>query len=169
MKRMTRVGLGVGAALIALGLAAGAMAANQNTSDGQPPFRGGRMGPGVMGRGPGIGPLGMLGPIQRLGLTDAQQAQVKAIVESRAEEFRALGERAQDARRALQEAIATDPVNDVTIRQRSAELAAVEADLAIASAHARAEVIKILTTEQRQQLEKFAADRQDRTGRRRGR
>jgi Spy/CpxP family protein refolding chaperone len=168
MKRMTRIGLGVGAALIALGLAAGAMAANQNTSGGQPPFRGGRMGPGAVGRGPGIGPLGMLG-LQRLGLTDAQQEQVKAIVASRAEEFRALGERAQEARRALQEAIATDPVNDVTIRQRSAEVASVEADLAVASAHARAEVIKILTAEQRQQLEKFTAERQERTGRRRGR
>ena len=155
--RMTQMGLGIGAVLIAVGVAAGAMAANQNTNGEQPPFRGGRMGP--KGPGPGFGPLGMLGPIQRLGLTDAQKDQVKSIVDARTEEFRALGERARDARRALQDAIAADPVNDATIRQKSADLALVEADLAVASAHARADVVKLLTAEQREQLKKLAEER----------
>ena len=156
-ERMKRMGLGIGAALIAVGVAAGAMAANQNTNGDQPPFRGGRMGP--KGAGTGFGALNMLGPIQRLGLTDAQREQVRSIVDARAEEFRALGERARDARRALQDAIAADPVNDATIRQKSADLALVEADLAVAGAHARAEVIKVLTAEQREQLKKFAEER----------
>jgi Spy/CpxP family protein refolding chaperone len=157
--RITRIGLGIGAALIAVGIAAGAVAANQNTNGDQPPFRGGRMGP--MGPGPGFG---LLGPIQRLGLTDAQKDQVKGIADAHAEEFKALGERAREARRALQEAIAADPINDATIRQKSAEVAAVDADLAVASAHARSEVLKVLTAEQREQLKKFAEERDARGG-----
>ena len=158
MRHLTRVGLGIGAALIALGMAAGAVAAHQNTNGEQPPFRGGRMGP-PMGRGPGSGPMGMLGPIQRLGLSDAQKEQVKGIIESRAEEFRTLGERAAAARRGLQGAMTADPVNDALIRQKSAEVASVEADLAVASAHARAEVLTILTGEQRGQLAQLATER----------
>jgi Spy/CpxP family protein refolding chaperone len=160
--RITRIGFGLGAAVIAVGIAAGALAANQNTNGNQPPFRGGRMGPmGPMGPGPGFG---LLGPIQRLGLTDAQKDQVKGIAGAHAEEFKALGERAREARRALQEAIAADPINDATIRQKSAEVAAVDADLAVASAHARAEVLKVLTAEQREQLKTFAEERGARGG-----
>ena len=110
-RHITKIGFGIGAALIAVGMAAGVMAANQNTNEQQPPFRGGRMGAPMDRQGPGFGPLGrMLGPIQRLGLTDSQKEQVKGIVDSHAEEFRTLGERARTARQALETAIGASGV-----------------------------------------------------------
>lgn len=158
--RLTRVGVGIGAALIAVGMAAGVMAANQNTNGDQPPFRGGRMGP----MGPGPGPLGMLGPIQRLGLTDPQKDQVKSILDSHASEFKALADRGREARKALEAALTADSVDDAAIRQKSSEVAAVDADMAVTGAHVRAEVLQILTAEQRAQLKTLAADRAERGG-----
>lgn len=156
--RMRHIGLGIGAALIASVMAAGVTAAHQNTNGDQAPLRGGRMG------GPGPGPLGMLGPIQRLGLTDEQKQQVKGIVDSHAEELKALAERGRTARQALEAAISADTVNDATIRQKSADVAAVDADMAVAGAHVRADVLQILTAEQRAQAKKFAAERPERGG-----
>lgn len=166
-KPMARVGLGIGAALMAVGMAAGVMAATQNTSGDQPPFRDGPMGPPPMGPGGfgRMGPMPLLGPLQRLGLSDAQKDQTKAIMESHTEEFKAIGERARAAHIALDQAVMTDPVDDATIRQKSAEVAAVDADMAVAGAHARAEVFQILTPEQREQLKKFAAAREEHQGR----
>ena len=163
--RLRRVGLGIGAALIAFGMAAGAMAANQNTNGAQPPFRGGR---GDRPMGPGPGGFGMLGPIQRLNLTDAQRVQVKGILDSHAEEFKALGERGRTAHDALQAAVNADPVDDAAIRQKSAEVAAVDADMAVTGAHVRAEVLQILTAEQRTELNTIQARRPDRGGPGRG-
>ena len=157
--RMTRIGLGIGAALIAVGMAAGVMAATQNTNADQPPFRGG----GRMGPPPMEGPFGML-PVQRLGLTDAQKDQVKSIMQAHAEEFKALGDRSREAHQGLEAAIGADPLNDSLIRQKSAELAAVDADMAVAGAHARAEVVQILTAAQREELKKITADRDARGG-----
>ncbi|MCC7418444.1 MAG: Spy/CpxP family protein refolding chaperone [Acidobacteria bacterium] len=165
--RMKGVATGLAAAALAVGLAAGTAAATQNTS-GQPRSRGAGMGPG--GMGPGAGALGMLGPIRRLDLTDAQKDQVRNIVQSHAEEFKTLADRSRDARRALQAAINADPIDDAAIRQKSAEVAAVQADMAVAGAHVRAEVLQVLTPAQRERLKTLTAERQTATGRgRRGR
>jgi Spy/CpxP family protein refolding chaperone len=152
------MGLGFGAALIAVGMAAGVTAAAQNTNDGQRPFRAGRMGGPMRPGGPGMGLLGMI-PIQRLHLTDAQKDQVKGILDSKKEEFKALGDRARVAHTALQAAMTADELNDAAIRQASAQVAAVEADMAVAGAHARAEVLQILTADQRAELKKLQAER----------
>lgn len=167
-ERMRRYGLGAAAALIAVGMAAGVLAATQNTNTDQPPFRGGRMGPPPMGPmgpgGPGMGPMNMLGPIQRLGLTDAQKSQVKSILQSHADEFKALADRNRDAHLALEQAVTADTLDDAAIRQKSAEVATVETDMAVTGAHVRAEVLQVLTAEQRDQLKKITADRAQRRG-----
>ena len=116
--------------------------------------RGGPMGPG----GPG-GPMGMLpmfGP--RLGLTDAQKEQVKNIAESHKAEWKSIFDRARTAHDALQDAVTADAVDEGLIRQRSAEVAAVEADMAVARAHAFAEVVQILTADQKAQLKTMQAE-----------
>jgi Spy/CpxP family protein refolding chaperone len=161
-ERMTRVGLGIGAALIAIGLAAGIATATQNTNGQEPPFRGGRMGRPPMGLGgPGMGPMGMMigRIVERLGLSDAQKDQVKTIMQSHADEFKALAGRAGTARGALDQIVMADAVDDGAIRQKSADVAAVEADIAVAGAHVRAEVFQILTAEQKDQLKKLVAER----------
>jgi Spy/CpxP family protein refolding chaperone len=161
-ERTRRFGLGIGAALLAIGMGGGVVTAIQNTSGEAPPFNGGRMGHPLMGPGGAgrMGPMGMIRPlIARLGLTDAQKDQVKAIVQSHAGEFKALGARAASARQALNAAITADTLDDATIRQKSADVAAVDADRAVAGAHLRAEVFQILTDDQKAQAKQMMARR----------
>ena len=74
-------------------------------------------------------------------LTDAQKDQVKAIADSHNDEWKALADRGRAAHVALDEAITADTVDEALIRQKSAEVAAVDADMAVARAHAHAEVL----------------------------
>ena len=156
IKRLT---LGLGAGLIALTAVAGtfAHAQDQDTNRARP-FRGrgaggpgGADGPGGF-RGAG-GPMGMLPRLGRdVSLTDAQREQVKAIAESHREDWKALTDRSRTARMALNAAVTADPVDEVLIRQKSSEVAAVDADIAVARARARAEVVRILTPEQKEKV-----------------
>jgi Spy/CpxP family protein refolding chaperone len=156
VKRMT---LGFGAGLIALTAVAGvfvqAQAQNQDPQSQTGGHRGrgpgGPDGPGRFG-GPG-GPMGILPMLGHdLGLTEAQRDQVKAIAESHKADWRALADRARDAHLALNEAVTTAPVDEALIRQKSSEVAAVDADMAVARARALAEVFQILTPEQKEKL-----------------
>jgi Spy/CpxP family protein refolding chaperone len=180
MTRLTkRFVLASGAGLIVLGVTAGMQASIQNTNQDPAPFsgaRGGQRGPGrPMGPwGPmGLGPDGALGILHRLGarlgLTDAQQDQIKNIAQSHREEWKALGDRARAAHDALEAAIAADTVDDALIRAKSAEVAAVEADMAVASAHARAEAWQVLTKDQQAQAKQIQSDMRTRMKARGGR
>jgi len=149
-----RITLGAAAALLALGVGAGAFvhAQDQTTNPPPRPFRGGPGMPGGRFGGPG-GPMGMLPMIGReLNLTDAQRAQIKAIADAHKDDWKALFDRERAARTALNAAVTADAVDEGLVRQRSAELAAVEGDAAIARAHAYAEMFQILTAEQKTQL-----------------
>ena len=151
-----RIALGAAASLLALGLGAGAFVHAQDQSPDRPPrpSRGGPGGPGRFG-GPG-GPMGMLPMLGReLNLTDAQRDQIKAIADSHQTEWKTIGDRERTAREALNAAITADTVDDALVRQKSAELAAVDADAAVARAHAHAEVVQILTADQKTQLKEL--------------
>lgn len=167
--RLRRIGFAAGASLMALGMAAAVFATSptQNTSAPAPAFSpqrgGGRMG------GP-MGPLGMIGPlVQRLGLTDAQKDQVKAIMGSHSADFKTLGAQAATARKALEQAMLIDPVNDAAVQSASADLAIVESQMAVAGAHVRAEIFQILTDAQKAEVKQIIAQREAMTGRGRGR
>jgi periplasmic protein CpxP/Spy len=165
-----RITLGAVASLLALGLGAGAFVHAQDQTSGQPrrPSRGGPGGPGRFGGpgGPG-GPMGMLPMLGReLNLSDAQRDQITAIADSHKDEWTAIFDRERTAREALTAAITADTVNDALVRQKSAEVAAVEADAAVARAHAHAEVLQILTAEQKAQLKTMRAQMQNRMERR---
>jgi Spy/CpxP family protein refolding chaperone len=153
-ERMRRFGLSIGATLIAVGFGAGALTATQNTSGPQPPFMAGRMGQGF------LGPFGPL--LARLDLTDAQKSQVKTIMQSHADEFKTLGTREATARQALNAAEAADTLDDDTIRQKSADVAVVDADMAVARAHLRAEVFQVLTADQKTAANQLMTRRQGR-------
>ena len=125
---MRNLGLGAGAVLIALGTVAAVHASPQNTNPPPRPFMGrmGRMG------GPGGGPLGRWGMLaSRLGLSDTQRSQIKGILQAHGDELRGLGDKAMAAREALDDAIDSGTVDEAAIRARSAEVAAVEADMAV--------------------------------------
>jgi periplasmic protein CpxP/Spy len=152
-----RFGLGLSAAVLALGMTAAVYAFTQNTAGGQAPF---------MGRGP---MAGIFPPLQRiatrLGLSDAQKDQIKGIVQSHRDEWTSLAGRAATARKALGDAIAADPVDDNAVRQASAGVAAVQADIAVARAHARAEIFQVLTPEQQAQAKQWLSEAREGLGR----
>ena len=166
MTTIKRIGPTIAAMLIAALIAVAGYAAGQDPQGGRPPFPG-RGGPGgPFGRGPGGpgGPLGLIGlPLDRLGLTDAEREQVKAIMDAHQAELRALGEREMTARRALEDAIAADVAVEATIRAHSAELAAIEADMAVMRARVRAEVFQILTPEQQAQVRQIQTEMKQRS------
>src|SRR5436190_18028656 len=132
MTIQTKFSLGVAALVVAAGIAA-AGAHAQNTSGGPDPFMqrggpppGGRFG-GPGGRGGPGGPLGPFGPmLERLNLNDAQKDRVKAVVDSRRDEMKAVGDRQHAAHEALDAAVTADTFDEAAIRSRSMELAAVE-------------------------------------------
>jgi len=149
----------VAAGAIALGVTAASTASAQNTNQDQRPFNGSHTGPGGRGMfgpgGPG-GPLAMLrilGP--QLNLTDAQREQIKNLAETHREEWKALAERERTAHQALNAAIMADTIDEGLIRSKSAELAAVQADVALAAARVRAEVWPLLNADQQAQLKQL--------------
>lgn len=159
-----KLALTVGASLVALTAVAGAFvhAQDQNTNQGPPPFSG--RGPGGRGRfgGPG-GPMGMLPMLGRqIDLTDAQKDQIKAIADSHKDEWKGLATRAMTAHQALNAAIMSDTIDESLIRQKSSEVAAVEADMAVARAHAKSEVFQILTADQKTKLKALQAQMNER-------
>jgi Spy/CpxP family protein refolding chaperone len=160
--RIKRLALGVVATAGLLAGAAGVYvtAQDQNTNPGSQPFMG-RHGPG----GP-MGPDGPLGMLPRVGrelqLTDAQRDQVKAIVASHRDEWKALADRLRSAHDALADAVTADTVDETLIRAKSADVASVEADMSVARAHAHAEFAQILTAEQKTKLKELQAQMKSR-------
>jgi protein CpxP len=154
VKRLT---LGIGAAALAIGVSAGVFVHAQDAGQQRPAFGEGRHGgPGGF-RGPG-GPMGLLPMLGRdLELTDAQKDQLKTIGESHKDEWKALADRGRTAHMALNQAVTADTIDESLIRQKSAEVAGIDADFAVARAHARAEVFQILTAEQRAKVKERAA------------
>ncbi len=156
-----RIALGAAAALAIVAAAAGVHTAaqTQNTNPPPRPFMG-------RGTGPG-GPMGLLPHLGReLQLTDSQRDQIKAIVDSHRDEWKALADRARTAHEALGAAVSADTVDETVIRQKSADVAAVGADMAVARAHAHAEVMQILTADQKAKLKELRSQARGRGGRR---
>jgi len=99
------------------------------------------------------GPMGMLPMLGReLNLTDTQRDQIKAIADSHKDEWKSLADRERAARTAVNDLVKADTIDEAAIRQKSAEVAAVDADAAVARAHVRADVFQILTADQKTQL-----------------
>jgi Spy/CpxP family protein refolding chaperone len=133
----------------AIVIATNALALAQNTNQGPRPFRGrGGMPGGPEMPWPGL--LPMLG--SRLNLTDAQKDQIKNISTAHRDEWKALNDRAMTTHRALMDATTTGASDEGAIRKLSADVAAVEADVAVARARAFDEVWVILTPDQQTQL-----------------
>jgi len=170
MKSMTRIGAALGVAILTVGVGAAAIAVGGDQAQGierRAPggffgfAQGGPGGPGGRGRmgGPGRGgPLAGL-PLRELNLSDAQREQVKAIVDSHQAEMKAVGDRAMTARQALHAATTSASFDEAAVRARAAELAAVEADVAVGRARIFADVYQILTPEQQAKVKELSGSR----------
>lgn len=165
MRAMTTVKLVAGAMALTLGLAGAA------TAQPGPGGPGGPDGPGRGGRGPGGpmmgGPLGgLLGlhpdlPLPALNLSDAQEEQVRTIMQGHRDEGRALAQKAQAALEGLRTATGS-VVDEGAAAQQGQALGAVISEAAVLRARVRGEVWAILTPEQQAEATKIQADRQQR-------
>jgi protein CpxP len=63
-----------------------------------------------------------------------------------------------EQRRALREAIHADPIDEAAIRQQSAKVAALGADLAVQRAHIAHDLRAVLTTDQLAKLKDWQVD-----------
>jgi len=94
------------------------------------------------------GPLAMMQlGVRQLDLSAEQKQQIRSVLQGRAAEFRDLGVQMRTARRAVNDAIANGEA-EAAIRAAVAELAKVEADLAVLRAVVRKQVFGMLTPEQ---------------------
>ena len=127
--------------------------AQEDDDEDAPPQRGLMGRRGMMGMGGMMGPGGMMGRhmerlAQQLELTDAQQAQVRALLRNHAKEAMRLrtdiGVLAVD----VQQLLETDPVDLPKAKQLFQSIGTKEADLRLAHVTLMQEVEKLLTPEQ---------------------
>jgi len=100
--------------------------------------------------------------LRQLDLTDAQGERVKGIVESHRDEIKAIETRARAAHLALQAAITGETFDEATVRTKAADVAAIDADAAVARARGFNEIYQILTPEQQSKLKTIQAAMQQR-------
>jgi len=154
---MTRVRL-LAASALAASLVFGGVAFAQGPGPA-PGARGGRF------AGPG-GPGGAIGlPVRELNLTDAQQDQIRDIVQHHRDEMRTAQQQLREAREEQRKAIEAVPFDEGAIRAITTQkLAQAEADAAILQARVHSEVWNVLTPDQQAQAAKIEADRAPRRG-----
>lgn len=159
---MTRTWKIVTGATLGLALLAGSGAAIVSAREQGPagPMGMGRRGPG----GPG-GPGGIVPGLRALNLTETQREQVKAVMDGHKAEFDAQFQKAAAARKALHDAVTAETFDEGGVRQKSADVAIVEADGAVLRAKVHSEVWALLTPEQRQKARDLRAQAEQRVGR----
>ncbi len=96
--------------------------------------------------------------LRELGLTDAQQAKVKAIHESHKPAFKAKGAAAEKARKALHEALTGDSADDKALKSLHDQAAAAQFDLLLEHRAIRKEIVALLTPEQKAQFDKLSKE-----------
>ena len=164
MRRTFTRGAAVFAAALALTVVAAAAAMHAQG----PLSRGDRGWAGPGGDGRGFGLLRELG-IRHLDLSDAQQEQVRGILESHRAEFTNIRERLRVAFRNLNDVVTGSSFDEAAVRSRSAEVAAVQSDAAVLRAKVHSEVWSILTSEQQQKAAELKAKMIERMEQRRQR
>jgi len=151
-KSLAAAALGLALALLPLH---GATASAQVTAQQAPPRRAARAQRPARPRAANL--------VQRLNLTPEQQRQLREIRVQGEPETRELARRVRLARRALDEAIYSDAVEDSLVERRTRELAAAQSALMRLRAATELKVRRVLTAEQLQafrELRRQAARRQ---------
>lgn len=98
--------------------------------------------------------------LQRVDLTTDQRDRVRQIMDAHRDEQKALGDRTMKAHDALQDAMLT--FDESAVRARAAEVAAVDADRAVAETRIAGEIYQILTAEQQQKLKTARTEMKER-------
>lgn len=140
----------VGVALVAI-MAGGVAISAAGAQDPRQAGQAGRRGPGGPGGpGRGFGPMDFGGGMNVPGMTEAQRAQARDIRDRHRDELRRLADQVRQARQGLRASIEAGQVDET----RAAELGTAAGALALAQARMQAEVLALLTPEQRAQMAK---------------
>lgn len=147
------VGLAVAAAVV------GTIAVGVSYAQQSPPPRGGMM----WDRGPMMrGPFAAIRRgLAQLGLSDQQETQIKTIFQGHKADIQGFAAKMRPARQALNQAI-TSGADEATIRAKAADVAAVEADMAVFRAAVRTQVFAVLTPDQQAKAHQLQQQRQQR-------
>jgi len=125
-----------------------------------------------MHRGHGEGPLGHgFGPMRalsKLDLSAEQRSQIRERFEAAQTEIRPLFEALAVAREALHEWVHAAAPEESTIRSAAAEVARIEADLAVARSRVHQQIREVLTEEQRAELDQMKSEMRERFREHRG-
>jgi protein CpxP len=100
--------------------------------------------------------------LHQLDLSDEQKDALKALRESKKDAVQANREQVRDAKKALREEMQTEQVNLDAVRTLAGDVGAVEVELAVFRASMKNQMMKILTEEQRAELQEMAQKRQER-------
>jgi len=103
--------------------------------------------------------------LRGLNLTEAQQAQVKAIHDKHQASFQAKGETAQAAHKALFDAMANASIDTATLKALHDKASAAQFDLMLEHRAVRQEILPLLSAEQKLQFEKHPMGMGPRGGR----
>lgn len=120
---------------------------------------------GGLGRGGGRGDFGPGGiglPLRQLNLTEAQQTQLQQIREQHRDEMQSAMRKLEAARQAQRAAIESVPADEAKITSLTQDMTQAEVDVAIQTARLNTAIWGVLTPEQRSQLTKLRAERQNR-------
>ena len=117
-------------------------------------------------RGPGG--IGLL-PLRRLDLSDAQEEQIDQVREEAREAAAEAREPIREARRELRDALRGEDMDEGRIRELAAAVASLEADALVRRARVRADILEVLTAEQREEMRELQERRRERLEERRER
>ena len=96
--------------------------------------------------------------LAQIGVTDAQKAQIRSILRQHQPTIEPMIHRLVAERRKLRDTIRMGDVNEEAIRAQAANVAGIEADLAVQRAYIVREIKPILTTEQIEKLKEVQID-----------
>jgi Spy/CpxP family protein refolding chaperone len=96
--------------------------------------------------------------LAKLGVTDAQKAQLKTILRSYQPTVGPLVKEVVTERRALRDTIRAQTVDETAILAQAAKVASLEADLAVQRAHVAHDIRAVLTPEQLHKLKDMQID-----------
>lgn len=88
----------------------------------------------------------------KLGLSDSQREQVKAVAQAHRDQMSSLRQSARAAKEALEHVLATTPQDADAVRTAARAVSAAHEDLAVARGARRADVRSVLTPEQQAQV-----------------
>ena len=120
-------------------------------------------------KGPGFGGMRAGGFFKQLNLTDDQKAKMKQIRESFAQTNKPLMDQLRAKHQELRQASEGGTFNEALATQKLTEIAPLEAKMMAARAQLHQEMLSVLTTEQKAQLEQAKAQFKTRQGERRNR